>query len=418
MTEGQPFDPSPQQRRRMPLFSLGRVPRYLFRLGISSHKTLAPGSYTSSTSSTAVKSPACVRRQNKKGHGDYVDDIFQLPDDDAARLLNSHLRWWGRHEPDCNLVSWSSSLLVVLQYALQHSSRYREAAAQMQHPGEYSTIDNINEGYSSQNLRLLILDTSSFPKDLFVKDVEIIDALASDEGDTPHKLDLQYMQGMRRGAWDPDGERFVARHYFGEYLTQGCLRIRGGGVQGHGAARETSLRELLDHGLFHILPELSPLLSPSPLPPTPLPGKTMAQAMAMSAAMIEDDTPLSSCSWAKRVVELRDLWGMSSSGDATATTTIGWADKNSNDNDSVVGVVRPPVTPELYRQALALAQGCFGGGWTLPVLLMVLSLKYSSQYGLLVDAVGHVQRPVLAMFTREFIFFFFLIFFYIHPHPF
>lgn len=95
-----PFDPNPHHRQHTPLFNYNFTPRYLYRL-------VAPQAVGSTTTSTVV--PPTVTHQT---------DIFHLPIQRAATLLLNHLLWERGYENGCNLMSWTSSLLFTLQYAL------------------------------------------------------------------------------------------------------------------------------------------------------------------------------------------------------------------------------------------------------------------------------------------------------------
>jgi hypothetical protein len=145
------------------------------------------GTPTGTTTTIEVIPPAWDHVEDKK-------DLFRLPPDEAARRLNSHLRWHKgdkEYEVQCNLMSWSSSLLFVLQYGLY---RYRM---------------DFDEP-SLSDIHLLVLDTRQFPKGTFIKDLEAINEFKS------HSADLS-------AIW----EQRVSKEYFREYLTQGRLYIDG-----------------------------------------------------------------------------------------------------------------------------------------------------------------------------------------------
>jgi len=123
------------------------------------------------------------------------------------------------HESECNLISWTSSLLFALQYGL-----YR-------HRGCKDKPD-------LSQIFLLILDTREFPKGTFIKDIEIMEVFAQSEFIQQKTLEdfLQFRKSDRG-------------YYFGEYLTQGDLCIQGRCVQ-------TSMQRIIDVGLFELQPEL------------------------------------------------------------------------------------------------------------------------------------------------------------------
>ncbi|KXH34812.1 hypothetical protein CSAL01_00393 [Colletotrichum salicis] len=98
------FTPGPSQVDATS--ALKKIPRYLFRV------------HTPSTSGeTSLES--VVSRAALCGHCRAERDIFSIPPGEAAEMLNCHLRGWARDGD--NLMSWTSSLLFALQYALYRS---------------------------------------------------------------------------------------------------------------------------------------------------------------------------------------------------------------------------------------------------------------------------------------------------------
>ncbi|KAL4982175.1 hypothetical protein BDW68DRAFT_64073 [Aspergillus falconensis] len=189
------FNPKPTDRIHTPLFNDNFTPRYLYRL-------VAPQSAGTSTSSTVV--PPIVEG--------YTKDIFQLPTPKAANLLLNHLLWQRGHENGCNLMSWTSSLLFALQYALY---RHRK------------------DGDDLRHIHLIILDTTLFPTGTFIKDMEIMRAFSGAD------RRLQKFVEFRE-----------SEYYFGEYLTQGKLAIQNRCVW-------TSVQKMIDSGLFDLQPALA-----------------------------------------------------------------------------------------------------------------------------------------------------------------
>ncbi|KAL4868452.1 hypothetical protein BDV12DRAFT_185961 [Aspergillus spectabilis] len=190
-----PFNPGPAHRVHTPLFNTNFVPKFLYRL-------VAPQSAGTTTASRVVP-PAESRN---------TQDIFQLPDSKAASLLLNHLLWQRGHEAGCNLMSWTSSLMFALQYALYRHQK---------------------DGDDLRNIYLIVLDTSQFPEGTFIQDMEI----------------LYSFQGADRGL-----RKFVefreTEYYFGEYLTQGRLEIRD-------RCACTSVQKMIDLGLFELQPGLA-----------------------------------------------------------------------------------------------------------------------------------------------------------------
>lgn len=77
-----------------------------------------------------------------------------------ASMLNWHLRWSGKPEDPDNLVSWTSSLLFVLQYIFYRHTRWKDR----------SSLDKIY---------LCVIDTVSFPNGVFLRDIDLIYAYRS-----------------------------------------------------------------------------------------------------------------------------------------------------------------------------------------------------------------------------------------------
>lgn len=202
-----PFQPNPLHLLRMPLFQQNHVPRYLFRV----HTPKTAGK----TDAACVIPPASTC-----GKTDRAEDIFRLQPRTAAALLNAHLRWQYSHELECNLISWTSSLLFALQYGL-----YRHHAS--------------HDKSDLSHIFLLIIDTRRFPKGTFVKDLEIMEVFAR-YSDASERNNLENLLNFRKNDMG---------YYFGEYLTQGDLTIQGTCVQ-------TTMQRMVDSGLFELNHEL------------------------------------------------------------------------------------------------------------------------------------------------------------------
>ncbi|KAL2011936.1 hypothetical protein VTN00DRAFT_4654 [Thermoascus crustaceus] len=124
-------------------------------------------------------------------------DIFAMDNNQqVASMLNTHLRLWGSHEDPDNLVAWTSSLLFALQYIF-----YRHADSR-----DKSCLDEID---------LCVVDTASFPEGVFFQDMHLIRVYRSFD------TSLQRLEGLRRKKH----RDFTIYFYFGEYLSQGALKI-------------------------------------------------------------------------------------------------------------------------------------------------------------------------------------------------
>ncbi|KAK0726543.1 hypothetical protein B0T21DRAFT_413868 [Apiosordaria backusii] len=219
-----PFNPLPTTSNdRFPNFRSNSVPRHLFRV-------FTPKSWGETTDayvrprSTAELSPESQRLDIFASYYPDIRKRFQhrLTDPpDTAELLRTHLNF--RCGPDCNFVSWSSSLLFALQYAL-----YRM---------EY--LDHLRA--SRGQVKILLLDTTKLPRSTFISEIELLNYFAPYENYQGDKS-LRWLRDLRL-------KRAHDGYYFGEYLSQGDLKIAGACVQ-------TDLQALIDHGLFGLLPEL------------------------------------------------------------------------------------------------------------------------------------------------------------------
>lgn len=181
-----PFVPSARQLEHMPEFRNNNIPRYLFRIH-------APPSAGTTTTSCVIPPASSAADPELRA------DIFSHPPGPAGDILHDHFKWTSSHEGTCNLISWTSSLLVALQFGF-----YR-------HGGSW------NSSLLSE-IRLLILDTRGLPEGTFIKDVEIMRALAPDLPPEAALHDHLSLRERRTGA---------GRYYFGEYLSQGDLGIEG-----------------------------------------------------------------------------------------------------------------------------------------------------------------------------------------------
>jgi hypothetical protein len=197
--------------------------------------------------------------------------LFQFPAKKAANLLLNHLLWQRGAEDGCNLMSWTSSLLFALQYALY---RHRK------------------DGDDLRHITLIIIDTSLFPQGTFIQDMEVMKLF--EHADTRLKKFVEYRE---------------TEYYFGEYLTQGPLNIQGRCVF-------ASVQQMINLGLFTLQPGLA-------------------------------EEEQWRC-WPKRVLDYRQLF----------------SDRKQ------VATMKGDVST-----ALDIARNCFGGRWTVPGAIMLLSLQ-------------------------------------------
>ncbi|KAI5463656.1 hypothetical protein BGZ63DRAFT_462874 [Mariannaea sp. PMI_226] len=204
-----PFQPKPLQRDRMPLFRENKVPRYLFRVN-------TPNTAGITTLDHVIPSASSYGSPSK------LQDLFSIPPRKAAEILNEHLWWMSHHERDCNLISWTSSLLFALHYGL-HRHRCKYNASKL------------------SKISLLILDTTKLPEGTFINEMEIIEVFVGYADTMQHpKKNLKALHEIRTGPGD---------RYYGEYLSQGDLDIQG-------KCAQTTIERIIDLGLFNLYPEL------------------------------------------------------------------------------------------------------------------------------------------------------------------
>lgn len=200
----QVFQPQANQEN---LFSFDKTPTYLFRLHF-------PGS-NGYRSSDCVESPASPNHLSTKHNSGSPcgTDLLQLSSLKAAARLKAHLKWhccYPGRSP-CNLMSWSSSLLFLLQYGF-----YRHQTDPEKKGGPRPKLSDI---------KIIMIDTRDFPKQVFLRDLDALEWLDD-------KPDLRRLHNLRKGQF-----------YFGEYLSQGRLDIKDNCVQ-------ISMQQLIDGGLF------------------------------------------------------------------------------------------------------------------------------------------------------------------------
>jgi hypothetical protein len=135
---------------------------------------------------------------------------------------------------------------------------------------------------------------------IFVKDLDLIDAFAN-YSDRNLKKNLAFLRKLRHGS---------SGHYFGEYISQGCLDING-------ICSQATIQDLIDGGLFQIMPKL--------------------------------ENKDSWDGWANRVIELRAPFSALKNASLSIHSDV--------------------------RRAIAIAETWFSGRWALPVAVMLLALK-------------------------------------------
>lgn len=195
------FTPGPNHevKRKVLEPAVNRIPRYFFRV-------------YDDTSSGTTNADCVSSRLADLGSPDSRRNMLDLTSKEAAKALSLHLNWRRSHQDGDNLVSWSCSLLFTLQYAL-----YRHHKRGKKRP--------------ERNVRIIMIDTTLFPKGTFVPDIEVMYCLRNRSSGVKQLYELR--TGQRGPAYS-----------FGEYLSQGCINVSG-------ASGVTSLKKLIDTGLFN-----------------------------------------------------------------------------------------------------------------------------------------------------------------------
>ncbi|TLD31417.1 hypothetical protein PspLS_02719 [Pyricularia sp. CBS 133598] len=210
-TEGVPFAPASAPSLPKGGICLDDVPRFLYRT--YSRKSQGRNDDIWMASKDAAERPAAATNRT---------DILLRSGDKVAADLNRHARWWprtrarARRTEKCNLVSWTSSLLYALRmiYFRHRSSR---------------------DGSKLEDIWLHVVDTSKFPSGTFVRDAYLYARYAEfDAGPGDTLGDLNETQSS-------------SEFYFGEYFSQGALKVQDKGCAV--SAKEMEQAGLLKLGL-------------------------------------------------------------------------------------------------------------------------------------------------------------------------
>ena len=149
------------------------------------------------TTETSVVSEATKRGVDK-------GDILDQDREKAVKMLENHLLW--RVNWNDNLMSWTSSFLFAMQHAIRR---------------EVTDIPSS----APESIQVWVLDARKVPRGSFLPAVALLRAYnIKSEG----KLEHEY--------------------YYGEYLSQGRMNVP------HDAMVMTTLKALVDHGLYKLYP--------------------------------------------------------------------------------------------------------------------------------------------------------------------
>lgn len=189
----------------------GDVPRYLFRV----YDKASSGQ----SDETVISSEESISADNL-AHSKV--DIFSRGKKEAAMMLHGHLNkpCLGRGDENDNLMSWSSSLLFLIQYAIWRCHK-RGGLDAWQH-----------------EVKICAVDTSLFPRGQFVRDMNLIRAYH--QSSASHQ-DIRPDFHLRLNYPEYDN---------GEYLSQGKLYHAG-------RSCVFSLGKLIQAGLHDLYPEFA-----------------------------------------------------------------------------------------------------------------------------------------------------------------
>lgn len=247
-----------------------QVPQYLYRVSVHDKSD-------GETTRIWAKS-----KDAKKANPGQETNILDGDRTEMADMLNRHLRWEGGSPS--NLLSWTSSLLFALQYVFYRHHTDRVAL---------------------EDITLFVVNTTLFQRGAFVQDMDLLSIFSKFN----HRL--RNFQDLRTN----NTGNFSKCFYFGEYLSQGALKIEG-------KCSSTTGKDIIDKGLFFLRPELN-------------------------------DSRKHDLGWAKRVLELRKCFAP------------GPGYKSKEDLELQV--------------ALAFGIGSlFGSDWELPIAASLLGLRRRS----------------------------------------
>ncbi|CAG8898335.1 unnamed protein product [Penicillium egyptiacum] len=185
------FNPSPRGGADQ---CLKDIPRYLFRV-------VAPKS-DGDTNGTWAHSKS-AHEKNITSTQDVFSFLGGTNQHTKAFELTVHLQWYGhRYTVEDNFVSWTSSLLFAIQFI--YYRRFSE-----------------DDKPSWNDIKLYVIDTTCFPTGTFMRDLDLIQSFSgvdnhkSDKNNSPKYWNLRSLYSLRTDKG----------YYFGEYLSQGSLKI-------------------------------------------------------------------------------------------------------------------------------------------------------------------------------------------------
>ncbi|KAL7908200.1 hypothetical protein GGI35DRAFT_453603 [Trichoderma velutinum] len=187
------------------------TPRYLFRVFTAYSRGSTDENWAKSSHAMKGTSDSTV---------DLLSTIFESGPL-TAQMVNKHLR--GEDCKENNLMSWTSSLLYALVYIFHLHAKNRHVVK----------FDEIS---------LCVLDTSNMPEGVFLRDLDLIDVYH------PYFSGFQGLKGFKNLRCGRRGKGVSGYYYFGEYLSQGSLKIEG-------ECKIVSAQNIIDKGLYYIRSE-------------------------------------------------------------------------------------------------------------------------------------------------------------------
>lgn len=181
-----PFHPSGDTDKKF-----GEVPRFLFR--VFSRNTAGENNNEWMKSVDALNGN--------------LTNIFDRNEAVVAITLNEHLRWlWVRDFRD-PFISWTTSLLFAIQYAIYKQNK---------------------EGVSLDKINLCVVDTTLFPTGTFIQDLKLMEEFQEKVQDDDRKVIINgETKKWKSGGLDNlRNFRSSGPYYFGEYLAQGQIYIK------------------------------------------------------------------------------------------------------------------------------------------------------------------------------------------------
>jgi hypothetical protein len=189
---------------------LPAVPRYLFRAFDASSSGLSDEDVVASSASMFSKA------------GGSRSDILSLELENRAKRLGAHLTklCFGDGDHADDLMSWSSSMLFVLQYAIWRC--------------------NVSKGRRSPaDTYICVVDTTKFPRGQFARDTWLLQQCRGSQNEHRNVESAIRLRELQERAYDN-----------GEYLSQGLLVHRN-------RSAVTTLEDLIQAGLHKLYPEFN-----------------------------------------------------------------------------------------------------------------------------------------------------------------